>query len=128
MAEELKRYDSDGLVIIDKDFHTHTVYSHGKGTVRDNVERARELGLSTIAITDHGMGHYVVGVSRAHLIEEKKEIERVQADYPTVKILFGIESDILGMSGKTDLSPEDAEMFDIVLSQASLVGQVVGYT
>ena len=39
------------------DWHTHTVYSHGKGTIEDNVKVAIEKNLTSIAITDHGPGH-----------------------------------------------------------------------
>ena len=38
------------------DYHTHTIFSHGKGTIADNVEAARSKGLKGIAITDHGPG------------------------------------------------------------------------
>ena len=44
------------------DHHTHTVYSHGKGTIEDNVRVASEKGLSSIAITDHGPGHLTYGI------------------------------------------------------------------
>lgn len=35
------------------DLHTHTNYSDGENTVKENVVRAKELGLDGIAITDH---------------------------------------------------------------------------
>ena len=35
------------------DLHTHTIYSDGELTVRENVERAKKIGLDGIAITDH---------------------------------------------------------------------------
>ncbi|MDD6540033.1 MAG: PHP domain-containing protein, partial [Firmicutes bacterium] len=36
------------------DLHTHTTYSHGKGSVEDNVREAFNKGLEYIAISDHG--------------------------------------------------------------------------
>ena len=53
------------------DYHTHTVYSkkkwlpykHGKNTLEENVERASELGLKEIAITDHGFSHKTYGTN-----------------------------------------------------------------
>ena len=41
------------------DYHTHTIYSHGKGTVHENVEAARKAGLKEIAMSDHGPGHVI---------------------------------------------------------------------
>ena len=44
------------------DFHTHTTYSHGKGSIEDNVKEAIKKGLKAIAITDHGPGHLTYGL------------------------------------------------------------------
>ena len=49
------------------DFHTHTVFSHGKGTIEQNVMRAREIGLAAIAISDHGPGHMTYGIKRSDI-------------------------------------------------------------
>ena len=38
------------------DLHTHTTYSHGKGSVEDNVREAFNKGLEYIAISDHEIG------------------------------------------------------------------------
>ena len=38
------------------DYHTHTSYSHGRGTVGDMVLAAKDRGLKEVAITDHGPG------------------------------------------------------------------------
>ena len=39
------------------DYHTHTIFSHGKGTILENALSAKEIGLKSIAITDHGFSH-----------------------------------------------------------------------
>lgn len=46
------------------DYHTHTIYSHGSGTIEDNVKAAINKGLKEIAICDHGPGHYLYGVKK----------------------------------------------------------------
>ena len=35
------------------DYHTHTIYSHGKGTIEDNVKVAISKGIETLGISDH---------------------------------------------------------------------------
>ena len=42
------------------DYHTHTVYSHGKGTIEDNVKEAISKGIKTIGISDHGYKHMTI--------------------------------------------------------------------
>ncbi|MFR6641738.1 MAG: PHP domain-containing protein [Christensenellales bacterium] len=49
------------------DYHTHTYYSHGKGTIEDNVRAAAEKGLKQIAITDHGFRHMMYNVRHMDL-------------------------------------------------------------
>ena len=49
------------------DYHTHTVYSHGKGSVFDNARRAKEIGLGEIAISDHGFAQMAFGLRRRQL-------------------------------------------------------------
>ena len=46
------------------DLHTHTIFSHGKGTIEQNVRAALDRGLTHIAITDHGPGHLFYGMKR----------------------------------------------------------------
>ncbi|HOR86487.1 MAG TPA: PHP domain-containing protein, partial [Bacillota bacterium] len=44
------------------DYHTHTIYSHGTGSIMDNVTAAKNKGLTEIAVTDHGIRHFAYGV------------------------------------------------------------------
>jgi len=55
-------------MILTADYHTHTPYSHGKGTVMENAARAKELGLKQIGITDHGFSHLAFGLMRLSVI------------------------------------------------------------
>ncbi len=97
------------------DYHTHTPYSHGKNTVLENAERAKELGLAAVAITDHGFSHVVFGVKRKEvpsLLQECREAE----ERTGIRVLAGMECNIRGISGLTDFTPEDYDVFDIFLA------------
>lgn len=111
---EIQLNTNDGIKIL-ADYHTHTVYSHGKGTVRDNIEQARKIGLKRIAITDHGFSHFIFGVSKKSILRQIDEIKSLRAEYSDIEILTGIEGDITGISGKCDIPKELAKELDVVL-------------
>ncbi len=97
------------------DYHTHTVYSHGKGQVIDNAMVAKEKGLKEIAISDHGFAHSVFGVHKSKLPSFKKDC--VDATNKTgVKVLTGIESNIIGTDGSVDLTSKYYDCFDVFLA------------
>lgn len=102
-------------LMIKADYHTHTVYSHGKGTVEDNVKKAIEIGIKSIAITDHGLKHFIYGMNAKSLVRQRAEIEEIRNKYPDIDILCGIESNLTGISGKIDLNKQQADSLDIVL-------------
>ena len=97
------------------DFHTHTKYSHGKGTILENAISAKEKGLCGIGITDHGFSHPAFGMSRGKLERMRKDCTFAQ-EQTGVEVLLGIESNLLGISGKTDVKPKDYEHLDIFLA------------
>ena len=68
------------------DWHTHTVYSHGKGTIEENVIEARRKGLESIAITDHGPGHFGYGFRRKDVPKMRAEIDALNEKYDDIKI------------------------------------------
>lgn len=97
------------------DYHTHTPYSHGKNTVMENAVRAKELGLSAVAITDHGFSHTMFGVKRQKvpkMISECREAEQATG----IRVLAGMECNIRGVSGLTCFTEEDLSVFDIYLA------------
>ncbi len=67
------------------DYHTHTVYSHGKGTIEDNVKRAIEIGLEVIAITDHGPAHVFYGLRKRDFKKMREEIDKINENILKLK-------------------------------------------
>lgn len=100
--------------MITADYHTHTLYSHGKCTVAQVARIAFERGVKTLAISEHGKGNVFYGVSDKAFIKMRREIEEQKKLYDgKMHIMMGIEADFLG-NGKTDI-PREIE-FDIVLA------------
>ena len=96
------------------DYHTHTIYSHGKGTVEENVLEALAKGLDTICISEHGSGHLLYGVKKDRLLQLKNEILQLREKYPAITILFGIEANIINYDGTIDVEAY-LDIFDVVL-------------
>ena len=97
------------------DYHTHTTYSHGKGSIEDNVKKAINKGLKTIAITDHGIKNFIFGVREKNLLKQKEEINTILQKYPDFQLLFGVESNITGIDGGYDITTGFENNFDIIL-------------
>jgi putative hydrolase len=110
-------YEKDGRIYrITSDVHTHTVYSHGRGSIEANVKAAHAIGLERIGIADHGPAHVGFGVKRRRLPGMRREVDRLRGVYPDIEILLGIEANIANADGSLDIHPEDASLFDYVLA------------
>ena len=99
-------------MVLTADYHTHTPYSHGKNTVAENVARAKELGLCELGITDHGFSHIAFGLRRKKAEEYRNECRLAEERYG-VRVLVGMESNIQGEDGVTDLTAKDYDFFDL---------------
>ena len=97
------------------DFHTHTTYSHGTGSILDNAIAAKKAGLKGIAITDHGFSHLMYGMKRRELDKMLTECREAQRQ-TGVKVLLGIESNIIGEEGVCDVKPCDYDKIEIFLA------------
>ncbi|MBS4021826.1 MAG: PHP domain-containing protein [Dethiobacter sp.] len=98
------------------DYHTHTVYSHGKGSIEDNVRAALSAGLKIIGITDHGPGHFFIGIRGVPAFRRmQSEIERLRYKYPDIEILFGVEANIVDTDGTIDVPASILRELDILL-------------
>lgn len=99
------------------DYHTHTRHSHGKGTVEDNVRAAINRGLREVAITDHGPANVLVGIKSAKTLDKiQREIEICRKKYPEIKILLGVEANIISMDGDIDIPSPYIEKLDLLLA------------
>lgn len=99
------------------DYHTHTVHSHGAGTVEQNVRAAQERHLSAVAITDHGPANWFgLGVKEPEvLLSIRKEIERVEQERPDIQILAGVEANVVSLDGDLDVPADLLRDLDVVL-------------
>ncbi|MCI8348497.1 MAG: PHP domain-containing protein [Firmicutes bacterium] len=98
------------------DHHTHTVYSHGKGSIEDNVKVAVSKGLKSIAITDHGPGHMTYGLKMSKVPEMRAEMDRLKSIYSDIDILLGVEANTMRVSPFLDVDEDEKEQFDIILA------------
>ena len=87
------------------DYHTHTIFSrsnHGKSTIKENSDFAKTKNLKEIAITDHGYGHLFYGVDKKNIDKIKQEINENSDE--NLKVLYGIESNLLNFNGDIDIA------------------------
>ncbi|QAT42545.1 PHP domain-containing protein [Aminipila luticellarii] len=97
------------------DLHTHTIFSHGKGTIRDNVLAALERGLNKIAISDHGPGHLTYGIKKSAVPEMREEIEQLKKEFPQIDICLSVEANIINRGSCLDVSPDEFLQYDFVI-------------
>lgn len=100
------------------DYHTHTIYSsskiykHGKGRIIENAKRASELGISEIAITDHGPAHRFYGIKISELPKIRKDIEEANKIIKDIKIHLSVEANIIDTPRGIDIEEKDIDEFD----------------
>lgn len=98
------------------DHHTHTVYSHGKGSIEDNVQAARRLGLRSIAISDHGPGHLTYGMKRESVPVMRREIKRLNELYDDIDVFYSVEANITLTGNHLDVSLEEFSDYDFIIA------------
>jgi putative hydrolase len=94
------------------DMHTHTVASgHAYSTVNELAQEAALRGLQAIALTDHGPA--LPGGPHLYHFGALRFIPRSIAG---VRILLGVEANILDASGRLDLPDTYLERLDFVMA------------
>ena len=96
--------------------HVHSTYSDGGCSIKDMALAAENLGYEYIGISDHSKSaFYAHGLTEERIIEQHKEIDALNKEMKTIRILKEIESDILP-DGSLDYSDEILSSFDFVIA------------
>lgn len=95
------------------DYHTHTLYSDGTGTIRQVVESAIEKGFKQVAITDHGFLKNGLSLTHKKFERQKRAIEKIRKEYPEIEILHGMEANIIDFNGTVELTRNEMDKLDV---------------
>ncbi|MGL5328893.1 MAG: PHP domain-containing protein [Peptostreptococcaceae bacterium] len=98
------------------DYHTHTIYSHGQGTIEESVNVAISKGIKTLGISDHGYKHLAYGVKLSNIAKMRDEIDKLNEKYDEIDILLGMECNILDQYGNIDLNDKFRHSLDYVMA------------
>ncbi len=95
--------------------HVHTEWSDGRATIQAMAEAARESGFEYLAVCDHSRSAaYAGGLDADRLLQQREEIERVNAGLRGFTVLAGSEVDILA-DGQLDYADDVLAGLDLVI-------------
>ena len=95
--------------------HFHTVWSDGVETLTGMLNALEHIGYEYCAVCDHSKAaYYANGLNEERVLKQKEEIEKLRKDFG-IKILHGIEVDIL-KNGDLDFSNDFMKIFDFVVA------------
>ena len=94
------------------DLHTHTIVSgHAFSTLQENALVASKKGISVLATTDHGPAMF-----GAPSITYFRCYDRIPKYINGVRILFGVEANIINDNGDIDLPDSVLASLDLVIA------------
>lgn len=97
------------------DLHAHTKATDGRHSVTEMAAAARRRGLEYLAITDHSRRLTMAkGLDPKRLLMQMDEIDRLNATLSGIRLLKGIEVDILE-DGNLDLPDDVLGRLDLVV-------------
>ena len=98
------------------DLQMHTTASDGRNTIEEMGAAAKKLGYDYIALTDHSKAVTVAnGMDEKRTLEQIKKIHAARERVPGIRLLAGIEVDIL-KDGSLDLDDEVLAQLDVVVA------------
>ena len=110
LPELVQREDLLGVM------HCHSTYSDGRNSIEEMAGGAKARGYRYIGFADHSQSAaYAGGLKPSDVERQHDEMDRVMAKVAGIRILKGIESDILG-DGSLDYDEKVLERFDFVIA------------
>ncbi|TRO51558.1 DNA polymerase/3'-5' exonuclease PolX, partial [Candidatus Bathyarchaeota archaeon] len=107
------------LVTLDQvrgDLHVHTNYSHAIDPLEAMVKKAIDMKLEYLAITDHSQSLAIAqGLKEDKLLEQIKEVRRLDDEYSEIRLLTGTECDNKS-DGSMDYSDDLLSQLDWVVA------------
>ena len=103
--------------------HTHTVYSDGKNTVRENIEAAIAASMISIGFSDHSYTDFDLSycIKKEKLGEYINEVRALGREYENrIEVYLGYELD-----GFADM--KDRELYDYTIGDCHYVRTCDGY-
>jgi DNA polymerase (family 10) len=98
------------------DTHTHSDWTDGVDSMEVMARAARALGREWIVLTDHSPSLGIArGLSAERVVEQRAEIDRLNADLAPFRILHGTEMEVRA-DGSLDYPDELLAGFDIVVA------------
>jgi DNA polymerase (family 10) len=98
------------------DLHVHTDWSDGEHTIEEMAKKAQSFGHQYIAICDHAKGLPIThGLSEERILDQIKEIEKINRTLEDFTIFSGIEADI-DSKGNLDVSNSVLKQLDVVVA------------
>lgn len=94
------------------DLHTHSIASgHAFSTIQEIIAAAKKKGLEMVAITDHGPD--MDGAPNKWYFGNMEILPRT---YEGMRVLYGVEANIMDNEGSLDLEPYFLNKLDIILA------------
>ncbi len=101
---------------IKMDLHTHTIASgHAYSTLEENVRAAKEAGLEYYGLSEHGPA--MPGSPHIYYFQNMRVIPREIAG---MKVLRGVEANIINDRGEIDMLPEWLKFIDYVIASVHI--------
>jgi len=122
LREDMGEFEADTLPnLVEREdlvgvMHCHSTYSDGKNSLEEMAGAARDAGYMYIGFADHSQSaSYAGGLPPDVIIQQHNEIDALNKKLNGIRILKGIESDILD-DGSLDYDKKTLESFDFVIA------------